>query len=177
MARRLASPKRTVAYDGTPCFLVHARVLREAREHGWRGRLNSADRRKGVAEKYGRKSQWWLYMAYWVWRLRGTNPANPPGRSTHELRSDGVAYRGPVGRPLAYWQLGLDVTDSDGLLRVLAKLGYRARRPYRSRSEWHHVNFTKNPRGRWWVRYRNRKREARRVARRIKDAKRRARRK
>lgn len=136
---------RTVPFDGVPVFRGLALVLHDARKHGWKGRLNSADRRRGVAEKYGRKSQWWLYMAFWVWKLAGTNPANPPGRSTHELRSDGTAYRGPVGRPLAYWQLGLDVSDAEGLVRVLRKLGYKARRPYRSPSEAHHLNLYRDP--------------------------------
>ena len=36
-----------------------------------------------------------------------------------QLRSDGVAYRGPIGRPLSWHQLGLDVTESDQLLTIL----------------------------------------------------------
>jgi lysozyme len=139
---------RTVAFDGTPVFHGLALALHHARKHGWHGRLISADRRKGVAEKYGKLSQWALYVGYWIRHLPGYNPANPPGRSTHELRSDAVAYRGPVGRPLAWWQLGLDVTDSDDLLRILVALGYRVRRPYSAGSERHHLNFTRNPRRR-----------------------------
>jgi hypothetical protein len=135
----------TIKYDGTPVFRGLARALSDARRHGWRGELVSADRRRGVAEHYGKHSQWWLYMAYWVWHLKGANPANAPGRSTHELRSDGVAYTGPVGRPLNWWQLGLDVTNSDQLLRVLRQLGYHARRPYNTPSEAHHINFTRSP--------------------------------
>jgi hypothetical protein len=135
----------TISYDHTPVFRGLARALSDARKHGWHGQLVSADRRKGVAEHYGKRSQWWLYMAYWVWHLKGSNPANAPGRSTHELRSDGTAYRGPVGRPLAWWQLGLDCTNSDELLRILLKLGYHVRRPYTSASEAHHINFTRSP--------------------------------
>jgi hypothetical protein len=37
------------------------------------------------------------------------NPANPPGRSTHELRSDAVPYPGPAGRDLEWWQCGIYV--------------------------------------------------------------------
>jgi hypothetical protein len=117
-------------------------MLRDAKENGWTGKVNSADRRKGVPERYGKLSQYALYIK----GKAGFNPANPPGRSTHELRSDGVAYRGPIGRPLAWWQLGLDVTDADGLLRVLNRLGYDAFRPYASGSEAHHINLRKSPR-------------------------------
>lgn len=145
MARRKTPLTKTVAFDGTPVFHGVAVLLTLARKRGWKGTLQSADRRKGVAEKYGKRSQWWLYMAYWVWKLPRTNPANPPGRSSHELRSDGVAFRGPVGRPLAWWQIGLDVSDPEGLIRELAELGVKARRPYTAASERHHVNLTASP--------------------------------
>jgi hypothetical protein len=134
----------TIKYDGTPVFRGLARALSDARKHGWQGRLVSADRRRGVAERYGKLSQAALY-AGWIAHKLGFNPANPPGRSSHELRSDGVAYRGPMGRPLHWWQLGLDVTEAAQLVRVLNRLGYRARRPYSSPSEAHHVNFRRSP--------------------------------
>lgn len=145
MSKKHPSMKYTTTLDGTPVFRGLARALIDARRHGWHGTLISADRRKGVAEKYGKRSQWWLWMAFWVWHLRGANPANAPGRSTHELRSDGVAYRGPIGRPLAWWQLGLDVSDSITLVNVLNRLGYSVHRPYNSPSEAHHVNFRASP--------------------------------
>jgi len=144
---------RSIAFDGTPVFWGLAKPLQRAREAGWNGVLNSADRRSGFAERYGKASQPRLFSCYGS-RLRtgrcpsscpSCNPANRPGRSTHELRSDGVAYRGPVGRQLAWWQLGLDLSDVDELLRVLARLGYRARRPYRSGAEAQHVNFSASP--------------------------------
>lgn len=134
----------TISYDGTPVFRGLARALSDARRHGWKGTLQSADRRKGVAERYGKKSQAALYAGFIAHKL-GFNPANPPGRSSHELRSDAVAYKGPVGRPLPWWGLGLDVSESDQLLKTLARLGYSVRRPYRSGSEAHHINFTKSP--------------------------------
>lgn len=144
MLRRRKSLHSTVAFDGVPVMRGLALMLGDARKHGWKGRLNSADRRKGVAERFGHQSQAALY-ACWLARRPGCLPANPPGRSTHELRSDGVAYRGPVGRPLFWWQMGLDVTEDQELLRVLGRLGYRARHPYNSASEAHHINLTKNP--------------------------------
>jgi hypothetical protein len=134
----------TVAFDGVPVFQGLALMLTDARDHGWNGGLNSADRRKGVAERYGRMSQAALY-AGWIAHKLGFNPANPPGRSTHELRSDGVPYLGPIGRPLAWWQLGLDVSDPVGLVATLNRLGYPAFRPYSSPSEAHHVNLRRSP--------------------------------
>lgn len=149
MARRRA-PKynHTVAFDGVPVFEGIARVLRDARRAGVKFRLNSADRRKGVAERYGKLSQAALWFG-WLAHKAGFNPANPPGRSTHELRSDGVAYRGPVGRPLRWWQLGLDVNGSTELKVWLTRHGYRIRRPYPGGSEFHHLNFSRNPARRW----------------------------
>lgn len=136
------SVKRTVAFDGTPVMRGLALILKDARNHGWKGTLQSADRREGVAERYGKKSQAQLYRM----AQAGTgNPANPPGRSTHELRSDGVAYSGPVGRRLEWHQMGMDVSDSGGLISTLLKLGYRPFRPYSSGSEVHHVNLKTSP--------------------------------
>lgn len=75
------------------------------------------------------------------------NPANPPGRSTHECRSDGVPYPAPIGRNLAYWQCGIDVDDAhvEAFIAAAAKHGWSAFRPYSSGSEYHHVNFRKLP--------------------------------
>ena len=134
----------TVPFGGTPTFRGLALMLADARNHGWTGMLISSDRRKGVPERYGKLSQAALY-AGWIARRAGFNPANPPGRSTHELRSDGTAYRGPVGRPLLWWQLGMDCTESDQLLRVLRARGYRPFRPYSVGSERHHINLQKSP--------------------------------
>lgn len=135
----------TVGFDGTPCFRGLALMLEDCREHGWAGSLSSADRRPGVPEKYGKLSQLALWLGFIAGKA-GFNPANPPGRSTHELRSDGVAYRGPVGRPLAWWQLGLDCTDAETLRSIAARLGYPAFRPYPDGREAHHVNLRANPR-------------------------------
>lgn len=147
MSKRRNRLDQTVALNGTPLFRGHRLMLRDAAKHGWTGVVNSADRRKGVPERYGKLSQAALY-AGWLAGKAGFNPANPPGRSTHELRSDGVAYRGPVGRPLAWWQLGLDVTNADQLLGVLNRLGYDASRPYSAGSEQHHINLRRSPRRR-----------------------------
>lgn len=149
MARRRALRYHSVVqFDGVPVFYGIARVLHDARKAGVRFRLLSADRRKGIPERYGHLSQAALY-AGWLAHRAGFNPANPAGRSTHELRSDGVAYRGPVGRPLSWWQEGLDLDGSEALREWAVKHGYSLFRPYPSGSEYHHLNFRRSPLRRW----------------------------
>jgi lysozyme len=142
---------RTIAFDGAPIFWGLAKALQRARDRGWGGTLNSADRRKGVAERYGKQSQARLRWCFEQRRDTGRcpcpscNPANRPGQSSHELRSDGTAFPGPVGRALHWWELGLDCSDSDQLVALLKTLGYKIRKPYSSPSEAHHVNFKRDP--------------------------------
>ncbi len=149
--------RRTIGFDGSPIFWGLAKPLLRARERGWSGRVTSADRREGVPERFGKKSQATLYRCA---QRRGEtglcpaecggdcNPANPPGHSSHELRSDGnAAFGGRAdGTRLKWWELGVDADDSTGLLRHLHALGYKAHRTYAgSRSEFHHINFTADP--------------------------------
>lgn len=141
----MSVPSRVLGFDGAPVNQGLAAVLQDARAHGAFFTVVSGDRRRGVAERFGKKSQAALFNC-WVARVPGCNPANPPGRSTHELRSDGVAYRGPVGRKLSWWQLGLDISGATSLLATLDRLGYKVRRPYPDGREAHHLNFTANPR-------------------------------
>lgn len=88
--------------------------------------------------------------------LPGFNPANPPGQSTHELRSDAVAYAGPVGRQLRWWQVGIDVDDAHvaAFISAAAQRGWTAHITYpTSRLEYHHVNLVKAPKisaALWW---------------------------
>lgn len=149
--------RRTIGLDGTPIFWGLAKPLVRARERGWGGRLTSADRRTGVPERYGKKSQAALYACFTRSQQIGRcpsecggdcNPANPPGHSSHELRSDGSsAFPGHAsGSKLSWWELGIDADDSDGLLEHLKALGYKAHHSYPgSASEAHHINFTANP--------------------------------
>lgn len=76
--------------------------------------------------------------------------ANPPGRSTHELRSDGVAYAGPIGRHLVWWQQGIDVNDSDvhNMMAAAREHGWELFQPYQAGVEYHHLNFKSQPRPR-----------------------------
>lgn len=82
----------------------------------------------------------------WVARRPGFNPANPPGRSTHELRNDGVAYPGPAGLPLAYYKVGLDTSNAALLCERARKRGWTCTLTYPGNPrEGHHTNFRKEP--------------------------------
>jgi hypothetical protein len=74
----------------------------------------------------------------------GCNPANPPGRSTHELRNDGVAYPGPSGMKLEYWQCGIDSSNPQQLIARARQRGWVVTVTYPTNPrEAHHVNFRK----------------------------------
>jgi lysozyme len=149
--------EHTVAFDGAPTFWGLAKPLLRARRHGWRGTLQSSDRRKGVAERYGKSSQARLFDCFQRSQALhrcppdcngNCNPANAPGASSHECFSDGTAafQSRPAGTQLAWWELGLDVSDHPGLLRALDALGYEAKQTYPNNpKEQHHVNFTSAP--------------------------------
>lgn len=84
----------------------------------------------------------------WIYDHYPPGTANPPGRSSHEERSDGVAYRGPIGRWLFWWQCGIDIDDAhvDDFIREAAREGFTATITYpHSPVEYHHVNFRKQP--------------------------------
>lgn len=89
------------------------------------------------------KELWDLYQ-------RGLgNPANPPGYSTHEFRSDGVAFAIPRGWPIRYWMVGQDWADGAHARAVCAaarKHNWVATITYPSNpQEQHHVNFRREP--------------------------------
>ena len=98
-----------------------------------------------ILNKYGKHSQAQLYAMF----LRGQGaPANPPGFSTHEQKSDGAAYpMVPRGHDLAWWQVGFDVNDADveDCIRVAGRHGWHLWRPYHSGVEFHHLNFAQEP--------------------------------
>jgi len=107
-----------------------------------------------ILHKHGKHTQAQLYWG-WTHHLPGFLPANRPGTSTHELHSDGVAYHGPVGRKLEWWQCGMDIDDAHvrSFIRHLGAKGVKAHRPYHTGSETHHVNLMKRPPRRlWWGR-------------------------
>lgn len=135
---------QTVAFDGVPTQRGLALLLGHARNRGWKGKLNSSDRRKGVAERYGHQSQAALYDGFRR-GLPGFNPANPPGFSSHEMRSDGTALFGRRGRKLPWYRLGLDVDGDQQLERKLKALDVDVRHPYDTPSEAHHLNVISDP--------------------------------
>jgi GH24 family phage-related lysozyme (muramidase) len=112
--------------------------------------LNSCDRSADAEPflkrcKPAKMSQRELYEGFRLGRP-GFNPANPPGQSTHERRNDGVAYPGPAKLPLAYWCVGMDWENADGVIEAAAALGFTATRTYPlSAREQHHLNFRKEP--------------------------------
>jgi len=76
--------------------------------------------------------------------------SNPAGRSQHELHSDGSGNRGPVGRQLEEWQVGVDsgMDDAAAKARVEAAArhyGWTVRHPYSRGVEGHHWCFTTQP--------------------------------
>lgn len=99
-----------------------------------------------LLHRYGKTTQREIYEQ-WI-HGQEPNPANPPGFSTHELFSDGYAYPVPRGHKLAWWQQGFDVNDGDvGQVMAQAhKHGWIVWQPYKSGSEFHHLNFRQRPR-------------------------------
>lgn len=76
--------------------------------------------------------------------------SNPAGRSTHELRSDGVAFAGPVGRHLEEWQVGVDSggddqASKDAIVAAAAYYGWKVFHPYARGVEGHHWCFREQP--------------------------------
>jgi hypothetical protein len=142
--------RRYVDVQGCPVPAKLARIIRPALaasgatlESCYRG----SDRQgAAILHAHGKHTQAQLYAA-WLRHVPGFNPANRPGTSTHELRSDGVAYPGPVGRKLAWWQCGIDIDDAhvDKFIRELTKRGVHAHRPYSAGSEHHHINLIHKP--------------------------------
>jgi hypothetical protein len=76
--------------------------------------------------------------------------SNPPGRSQHELRSDGVGNKGPVGRVLEPWQVGIDSGGNDTVSKqrieaAARHFGWRVYHPYSRGVEGHHWAFSHKP--------------------------------
>jgi lysozyme len=157
-ARERASKlsRHTIGMDGAPIFWGLAKPLLLARRHGWGGRVTAADRRAGIPEQFGKKSQATLFACFQRREATGVcpaecagdcNAANPPGHSSHELRSDGRGFgKRPSGAKLNWYELGIDVDDPVGLLGHLKALGYKAHQTYKGSSqEVQHINFTADP--------------------------------
>ncbi len=128
--------------NGSPCdkrvAAYFALLLRETKAH-----VNSIYRGQDAAmllHRYGQHTQAEIHRMY-------PDISNPPGRSTHELRSDGVAYAGPIGRRIQWWGQGIDVNDSDvpHMIAAARRHGWSMWQPYRRGVEFHHLNFAQAP--------------------------------
>lgn len=100
-----------------------------------------------ILNAHGHSSQAQLF-AGWEARRPGFLPANPPGFSTHELKSDAAAYPNvPRGHDLPWWGQGFDVNDADvpHVITAAARYGWVLWRPYPTGSEFHHLNFKRQP--------------------------------
>ena len=110
--------------------------------------LNSCDRSpeaEPILHRFGKHSQRELYEAF-IHHAPGATPANTPGQSTHERRNDGVAYPGPAGAQLEYWQVGMDWNNPPAAMAAARQLGWIATTTYpHSTHEAQHVNFRKEP--------------------------------
>lgn len=77
--------------------------------------------------------------------------SNPEGRSEHDLHSDGFARRGPAGRKLEPWEVGIDSGtnsqhDKNAIIAAARHYGLHAGHPYSRGVEGHHWHFTRKPR-------------------------------
>lgn len=140
-------PRKYLIVDGCPCPAsiapyIHT-ILRDAGQQA--NSIYRGEDAAGLLHRYGKHTQGELY------RSLPLGLANPPGRSTHELRSDDVAYFGPIGRPLADWQVGVDSgTDAPlakaRIVRAAERHGWKVKHPYTAGVEGHHWNFAVQPR-------------------------------
>lgn len=103
-----------------------------------------------ILNKYGKHTQDQLFNASAAqraaWGVLGT--PDRPGTSTHECKSDGVAFRGPVGRPIRDFQCGMDWNNT-AIPKVMSAFiadGEHPIHPYASGLEYHHINLIKPPR-------------------------------
>lgn len=145
---------RFVEIDGCPVPVALAPAVREVKRRTgatlitcYRGEDPEALR---ILHRNGKHSQAELYAAWErgdAARLGILGTPNRPGQSTHELRSDGRAYRGPVGRRLLSWQCGMDWPDVaiPSVMRAFAQIGAVPVHPYASGSEFHHLNLRRAP--------------------------------
>lgn len=148
--------KRVVNYRGVPVYRGLAWALEDAALHGAHFSILSGDRRVSTISAFNRQFDTNLHAQQFLVDHQfqpGYNPANPVSQTSHCLRSDGnPVYHGiGPGRPIPWWQLGLDVVDAGvansaaHTVGVLHRLGYDARLPYSAGSERHHIVFGSNP--------------------------------
>lgn len=147
--------RSTVNFHGVPMPRAVAWALYDYETHGGHLIVNSADRRDSVIRRFNHKyhtdlkSQKALWEG-WKARLPGFFPANPPGFSSHERRSDGIPFYGARGKLVPWYKLGIDAVqrpggDASSVVSWLNAHGYSAARPYTTTSERHHFSFRESP--------------------------------
>jgi hypothetical protein len=147
--------KYVIVAGGKPLNAKQAEVVEPILEEA--GTFLTSGARNQAAVEFARSlgytlsSQAELYDC-WQRRVPGCNPANPPGRSTHEGKNDGVAYRWwPAFFSLPWWAWGLDLADSADFVQSANAHGFRAAITYPGDPrEGHHVNLRKKPSRRAW---------------------------
>ena len=110
--------------------------------------LYRAEDAEAILHRHGKHSQAELFDG-WLHHRAGFLPANRPGTSSHEMKSDGVAYpQVPAGHNLPHWWMqGMDWPDAcvDRVIKAAKGHGWDLFRPYPSGSEHHHLQFRSEP--------------------------------
>lgn len=151
----------TVSYENVPMFRGLAFALRDIQNNGAPIDIFSADRRDRIINEHNKQFGTNLHGQQYLYdnqRRPGFNPANPPSRTSHCLRSDGnPIYRNAAGKAIApgglipWYELGIDIADHGKqedirrFLQVAHRLGYHFVQPYSSGSERHHVVCAHSP--------------------------------
>lgn len=99
---------------------------------------------KNLLHSHGKHTQGEIHISL-------PNISNPAGRSSHELRSDGVGYPGAVGSKLAPWEQGVDSgsnspADQKRINDAASFYGWHTLHPYTRGVEGHHWSFAQQPR-------------------------------
>lgn len=141
--------------DGCPCPAALAPYVRIVLDDAgqtassiYRGQDPAA---RAILHRHGKHTQAELFALH-QHNPRLYAPANPPGQSSHELRSDQVATpRIPRGKPIAWWECGIDSGTNDPAARerirhAALRHGWHIKHPYSSGVEGHHWNFAVRPR-------------------------------
>lgn len=128
-----------------PLKLVPAIVAVKKRSGAILASCDRSSAAEPILKRFGKMSQAQLFDGFRR-GLPGFNPANPPGRSTHERRNDGVAFPGPAGMLLFYWQVGQDWSDAPAVVEAAGAEGFTATVTYPTNPrEGHHINFRRKP--------------------------------
>jgi hypothetical protein len=143
MARRkyLVIDGCPVPRDVAPYIYLVLRQAGQAASSVYRGEDTEA---KAILHRHGKHTQAEIHQMY-------PDISNPPGRSMHDLHSDGAAKAGPVGRRLEPWEVGVDSgsnssADKRRINAAARHYGLSVYHPYSRGVEGHHWGFKRKPR-------------------------------